>query len=411
MSALTLPVRRTAEGLLTPAADRPEVLPALPADTLVAMLREAGLGGRGGAGFPTWRKVAAIAGSDAPVVVGNGAEGEPASAKDAALLTVRPHLVMDGLTVLARTLRSTEVYLYVGPPALVPRLQQVAVARHDSGVDLVPIRVVAAPAAFLAGETSAVVSWLSGGAAAPQTTPPHATASGVKGRPTLVQNVETLAHVALIARYGAAWFAARGTADEAGSLLLTVGGAVAEPGVIEVAHGTPLTEVLDLAGGNTSPLSAVLVGGYHGGWISAADIPAARMSRPGLAGLGSSLGAGVVVALPVGCCGVIETARVLDYLAGQSAGQCGPCLNGMPRLATLFGTLAAGAAPRPVLDELRRIAGLVDGRGACHHPDGAVRFLRSGLRVFGAEIDAHLHGRCSATIRTPILPTSGSRGR
>jgi NADH:ubiquinone oxidoreductase subunit F (NADH-binding) len=123
----------------------------------------------------------------------------------------------------------------------------------------------------------------------------------VDGAPTLVQNVETLAHIALIARHGAAWFRAAGTPDEPGTFLATVGGAVATPRVVETGYGVPLNELLDAAGGATAPLQAVLVGGYHGGWIPAH--PALPVSRAALAPYGASPGAGVVLALPTGVCG------------------------------------------------------------------------------------------------------------
>ncbi len=375
----------------------------LTARELVALLRDAGIGGRGGAGFPTWRKVEAVAGGRGrPVVIANAAEGEPASGKDAWLLTRRPHLVLEGLAVVANALDAREVYLYVGRPTLVAPLQRLANGRRDRH----RVHVVDAPAAFLAGEETAAINWLSGRAAAPRTKPPLVVHEGLMGRPTLVQNVETLAQVALITRHGAGWFREAGTPDEPGTLLLTVTGAVQRPGIVEAEHGTALADVLQSAGGTTGPLSAVLLGGYHGGWITAAEADRARLSRQELAHLGTSLGAGVVVALSGSSCGVSETARVLTYLARESAGQCGPCLNGLPHLARVLEAVARGQAKPAAVDELSRVAGLVQGRGACHHPDGSVRLLRSALRVFDGEVQTHLRGHCTATRPQRVLPTA-----
>jgi NADH:ubiquinone oxidoreductase subunit F (NADH-binding) len=186
----------------------------------------------------------------------------------------------------------------------------------------VPVRLVAAPDAFVAGEESAAVAAVAGRSAVPADKLLRVTDAGA-----LVQNVETLAHIALIARRGPAWFRSAGTAEEPGTFLATVSGAVADPGVVEAGYGIRLGELIDAAGGATGRLHAVLVGGYHGGWVPAhPDVP---VSRAGLAAYGAAPGAGVVIALPAGSCGLAETARIAGYLAGQVAGQCGPCINGV----------------------------------------------------------------------------------
>ncbi|MDX6392344.1 MAG: hypothetical protein QOJ73_3407, partial [Streptosporangiaceae bacterium] len=149
---------------------------------------------------------------------------------------------------------------------------------------------------------------------------------------------------------------------------------------------------------------AVLVGGYHGAWLPAWQAAQMTLSNASLRPAGGFVGAGVVVALPADRCGVAEAARVTRYLALESAGQCGPCFNGLPRIATVLDELA-GSRPDPrALAAIRRWAGLVEGRGACHHPDGTVRFVRSALHVFAEEIDRHEHGRCSAPGGRPFLP-------
>jgi NADH:ubiquinone oxidoreductase subunit F (NADH-binding) len=216
----------------------------------------------------------------------------------------------------------------------------------------------------------------------------------VGGAPTLVQNVETLAHIALITRYGPERFRQQGTREEPGTFLATVSGTVGQPGVYEVPFGAPVGDAIAAAGGVTAPVQALLVGGFHGAWV--VGPPETPLSRAGLQRYGASPGAGVLLALPYGRCGLVETAHVLDYLAAQSAGQCGPCRNGLPRLASTFGWLARADRNRSLAAQVEHLAALVDGRGACHHPDGTVRLVRSALRTFGSEVAMHLEGRCSS---------------
>jgi NADH:ubiquinone oxidoreductase subunit F (NADH-binding) len=229
----------------------------------------------------------------------------------------------------------------------------------------------------------------------------------VGGAPTLVQNVETLAHMALIARYGPGWFRQVGTQAEPGSMLATIRQADGMVRIVEAAVGTPLRDLLKAdfgTDGTHGTAQAILVGGYHGTWLPAPAAAGLTLDNAGLQAAGASVGAGVLVALPASSCGLAETARVVRYLALESAGQCGPCLNGLPRIAD---GLAALAAPRPdarVRTDIERWARLVSGRGACHHPDGSVRFVRSALTVFAAELRLHERGVCSASSRQPFLP-------
>ena len=367
-------------------------LPDLNAAQLIEMLREAGLTGRGGAGFPVWRKLAAVHAARRPaVVIANGAEGEPASGKDKTLLASRPDLVLDGLQLVARALGARAAHVYVSP-ASVARVRSVLDSRRRAG-DAAVLHI--APDAFVSGEESAVVAAVSRRPAMPADKRVRIVESGVGGAPTLVQNVETLAHIAQIVRHGPGWFRSAGTYDEPGTFLATVGGAVAAPGVVEAGYGVRLGDLVGAAGGATERLQAVLIGGYHGGWVPAD--PTLPVSRAALAPYGASPGAGIVLALPAGVCGLAETARIAGYLAGQTAGQCGPCINGLPRLADTLADLA-GRRARPGLPaEVQRLAALVTGRGACRHPDGTARMIGSGLRAFQDDVAAHLAGRCLAT--------------
>jgi NADH:ubiquinone oxidoreductase subunit F (NADH-binding) len=380
---------------------------------LIAEAQSAGLTGRGGAAFPVHRKLAAVADHARDrrraVVVANGAEGEPASGKDAALLWGAPHLVLDGLQLAAQATGATEAFLYVHRgEQLSRRLLGALRQRAAAGLDRVEVEFVPAPDAFLAGEESALAGWINGGPARPAFKQPPVYERGVAGLPTLVQNVETLAHLALIARFGAGWFRALGTAAEPGTMLATVHRADGGSYITETSLGTPLTALLpaELAGPGAPAggVQAVLVGGYHGAWLAPEQAAGLALSNASLRPAGAFAGAGVLAALPAGRCGLAETARVGRYLALQSAGQCGPCFNGLPHIAGALDELAGPNPRRQALADVQRWAGLVTGRGACHHPDGFVRFVRSALTVFRAELDAHARGRCTATDHTPFLP-------
>jgi NADH:ubiquinone oxidoreductase subunit F (NADH-binding) len=373
--------------------------------TLIETVAAAGLTGRGGAAFPVHRKLAAVAGQRRPVVIGNGAEGEPASGKDQALLWLCPHLVLDGLQLAAETVRADTVGLYVRRGERLHRhLRDALSERAAARLDPVPVEIIGAPPRFLAGEESALASVAAGGASLPRQKPPLPSERGVAGRPTLVQNVETLAHLALIARYGADWFRSVGTRAEPGSMLATIHRAGGRPDVIEVALGTPLRDLI--AGRGPAP-QAVLVGGYHGAWLGTAEASGLPLANTALRPAGAFVGAGVVAALPADRCGLAETARVARYLALESAGQCGPCFNGLPRMATALTELARPGRPQAASAaraDLERWAGLVEGRGACHHPDGTARLIRSALRVFGDEAELHARGRCTGRQARPFLP-------
>jgi len=372
------------------------------AGALIGDVRAAGLTGRGGASFPVYRKLEAVAAArpGRAIVVGNAAEGEPASHKDEALLFAAPHLVLDGLQLAAEAVGARRAVLYVRADLRErTRLDAQMPERYANRLDRVAVEIVSAPARFLAGEESAMASLLSGGPAAPQFTPPRVFERGVDGRPTLVQNVETLAHLALIARYGPGWFRALGTPDEPGTMLCTLRQAGGSASVAEAAIGTPLAGLLDLRAA-----SAVLVGGYHGAWVTAAQASALALSNAALRPAGAFTGAGVLAALPADRCGLVESARVVRYLALESAGQCGPCRSGLPSIAAALAELAGGRPGPQVLTDLSRWAGLAEGRGACHHPDGTVRFVRSALSVFAAEVRQHQQGRCTAASHRPFLP-------
>ncbi len=375
--------------LLAP-ADGP--LPRTARAEMLAEIEASGLTGRGGAAFPTARKLAAVARAGDAVVVANGTEGEPASWKDKVLLAENPHVVVDGAVVAARMVGAREIVFAVGRAnrTVRKRLEQALAARGD-GVD-VSIRTV--PDRFVAGEESALLNNLTGGPAKPTLRKPYE-------RGVLVQNVETLANIGLIARNGASWFRERGTREEPGTVLVTMLGAVRRPGVVEVDLGTPVREVVQRFGGLTALPHALLIGGYFGTWVRARDVFDLPLANAALRPFGAALGARTIVVLPPDACGLEESARVARYLADESAGQCGPCVFGVASLADALEELD--------VSRLRRIAPQVSGRGACAHPTGATRFVASAVDVFADEIECHRAGRCTGPAHPPVLPVGASR--
>jgi NADH:ubiquinone oxidoreductase subunit F (NADH-binding) len=224
-----------------------------------------------------------------------------------------------------------------------------------------------------------------------------------------VQNVETLANIALIARHGGTWFRQVGTASEPGSVLVTLLGAVRRPGVVEIALGTPFPELMARGGGLTAPVQALLVGGYFGTFVPPSCL-GLTLSNDALRPQGAALGARAIAVIPNEVCGVAETARVVRYLARESAGQCGPCLFGLDALAGAVESIAdCNPNASVAYARLARLEAQIEGRGACAHPDGAVRLLASSLRVFHDEFAAHLQGQCTAASSEPLLPTPAKR--
>ena len=389
----------------------PRVVDRLDRERSLDSLEVSGLRGRGGSGFPTakkWRAVADGAGARGSVVVANGSEGEPASYKDRTLMRLRPHLVIDGLILAAQTVRAGSAILVV-PRTFTEEasaLRRALAQRRRAGErHRFVLEIVQPPHRYVAGESSAVVQYLNGGDARPTFTPPSAWQQGVRGRPTLVQNVETLAHVALIARYGSAWFREAGTMDSPGTGLFTVLGTVDSPAVIECALGIPLVDLARLGGGMYAAPQAALIGGYFGGWIGRDQLDSVHLEHASLRKLGGALGCGMVAFLGREGCGVAETAAVLEFFARESADQCGPCFVGLRAVANSFGDINRGAAAPDSVDRLQRWAKQIRDRGACHHPDGAVIILESALRVFADDIAQHAAGSpCHYARASRLLP-------
>ena len=367
---------------------------------LVASLEASGLLGRGGAGFPVGRKWRAMADRShgRAVVVANGAEGEPASFKDRVLMASRPHLVIDGAILAAEAVGADEIVFYIGEEhaAAVAAMSRALAERRDEIRH--PARIVEAPVGYVAGEATAAVNFINTGKALPTTTPPRMSERGVAGRPTLVQNVESLAYAALIARFGEHWYRSAGRLMSRGTGLVTVTGAARDQGVREIELGTTIGEVAAEAGAREADTRAVVLGGYFGTWASAADAWSMPLDPVVMKSAGLTFGCGIVGLLPIDACGVSATARIMGFLAKESAAQCGPCRFGLGALGAVTARVAQGRAGADDLDRIEQLTAVTGGRGACHHPDGAVQLMTSALNVFGDEFRHHARtGRCSVT--------------
>ncbi|WP_405883886.1 ferredoxin [Streptomyces sp. NBC_01384] len=384
-------------------------------DGLLALAEAVDLSGRGGAGFPFARKArATLATADRtgapPVIVVNGAEGEPASAKDKMLLGRAPHLVLDGACLAAAAFGAEEIV--IGVAAGSPGEISVPAALAERELPC-PARTICLPERFVSGESGALIRGINGLPVAPAPLKARAAeggTGGVRRRPTLLSNAETWAQLAVAARLGPDAYAAVGTAAEPGTVLLTVNRPGADPLVVEVPTGTRLGPVLDACG--LQPGAGVLVGGYHGAWLHPSDAIDAPLSRAGLAGLGGTLGAGAIVTLPDDTCPLGEIAQVAAWLAAESAGQCGPCKRGLPEAAEALAVLADGTAEPAVLEDVRRALVTARDGGACSHPDGTARFLLTALEVFSEDVAAHLSGPgCGRPVRgaLPLPPAKGAR--
>jgi NADH:ubiquinone oxidoreductase, NADH-binding (51 kD) subunit len=263
----------------------------------------------------------------APVVVVNATEGEPGSAKDKMLMIRSPYLILSGAALVAEAIGAEEIVIGVAGNELANRSMEAAIAA-EPGLRKIA-RVVQMPDRFISGESGALVRGINGKRPVPPGRKVLASDFGVADLPTLLSNASTFAQLAVLALLGPERFAAVGMPEEPGTVLLSVGGSAAQPGRGRSAHRCS-------AGGGPRHLpgpagDGVLVGGYHGMWLPAGTAYVVPVSREGLAAVGGTLGSGIVLPLGDGTCPLGEVSRIASYLAGESAGQCGPCKLGLPR--------------------------------------------------------------------------------
>ncbi|MFJ4582740.1 NADH-ubiquinone oxidoreductase-F iron-sulfur binding region domain-containing protein [Streptomyces echinatus] len=362
---------------------------------LLDRISAAGLRGRGGAGFPAAVKLAAVRNAPGrPVVVANGEEGEPGSVKDRWLLRHRPHVVLDGMRLVAAVTGAGHGFVYLSD-APAERAVRRALAERPTGLR---VDVVRTEHTYVAGEETAVVRRIDGGPALPTAKPPRPFESGVQGAPTLVANVETLARIALMharpesaeAVAGAHLVTLSGTGREGPA---TGGPAAGGAALAEVPAGTHLKALADLCGHGRadSVLLGGLFGGLHGaGW---ADLP---LDHDRLGEAGGALGCGALHFLHPEDCPVAVATEAAAYLAAQSARQCGVCVSGTRALAGTLTAVARGTADADASDQLHRWSRGLPGRGACGLLDAAARVVGTLLAHFPDRVDGHRHAVCPA---------------
>jgi NADH-quinone oxidoreductase subunit F len=375
-----------------------------------------GLRGRGGAAFPLATKwEAALSHAPPRHVVVNGAEDEPGSLKDRYLLATRPHLVLDGALCSAVALGAGHVVCYVNEEAVQPLEQTAAAIEEVRAAGLAgdfSLSLVAAPAAYVAGEDSCALEFIEHGGPKPQprAKPPYPAEHGLHGQPTAVSNVETLAHVALIARHGAGWFTEVGTRGYPGTLLVTLPAGCARPGVYEVAGGAPFGSVLEECGGGPSgaPFRGAQVGGPAAGWLTAADFDV-PLDPEAMSVRGSMLGCAAVRLLTEDRCAVDAVAEVERFFAAESCGKC-PLCRGETQF---FDRVLAGLRDNKAIKEAHLDKALELASAAATGTDCALaRFpaapLRTAREHFPEDFAAHLEGGdCGRTHYGSVMSISG----
>jgi NADH-quinone oxidoreductase subunit F len=384
-----------------------------PAD-IVRRVEDAGLMGKGGAGFPAgrkWRYLREAAARAAPgprYLCVNGDEMEPGSFKDRFLLEALPHQLVEGVILAAYAIGAGEAIVLIRDAY---RAGAAAVARaiaeaEDSGLlgrnilgsgfDLT-VRVHASAGRYIVGEETALIAAIEGGRPVPRRRPPYPAQSGLWGRPTLVNNVETLSAVPHIVARGAAWFRGLSRTREGGTKLYGLSGRVSRPGLIEAPVGTTAGELLDQAGGvrDGRALLAFQPGGGATAFLEAADLDT-PMDFEHLRLAGSALGTGSMIVLDDRSCPVAAIARHARFYARESCGWCTPCREGLPWVSRLLDALEAGQGRAEDIDMLRLHVAMAGppGRSFCDLMAGALNPLRSGLERFGDIFAAHLDGAC-----------------
>jgi NADH-quinone oxidoreductase subunit F len=354
-------------------------------DALVEAVRAAGLRGRGGGWFETARKWQAVRveGGD-PFVVANGAEGEPGSLKDRWLMRRRPHAVLQGLGLAMRAVGAREGCVYLKGSLAAEEGALSAALPEVRETAALSIEVRRGDDSYVGGEETAVLEVLEGRRAWPRPKPPLPSAVGFRGRPTLVQNVETLARVPDAVHDPAAFHAGEQT-------LVSLWGHVARPGVYEVALGTPLRAVIEAHGGGAD------VGMLFPAGPSAAPLAASQLDLPldpaALRAAGSALGTAALLVVRASACPLAVAASLAGFFEREACGQCPPCTVGTARLAGVLRAVEAGDARARDLADLAEAAGFMAGHGYCAHGRTAAAAVTGLLKRFPDDVAAHLEAR------------------
>jgi NADH-quinone oxidoreductase subunit F len=388
-------------------------------EDVVAEVVGSGLRGRGGAGFPTgrkWRLTREAPGSPKYVIC-NGDEGDPGAFMDRGVLESDPHSVIEGMLIACYAIGAEEAFVYVRAeyPLAVRRLQLALNQAAEKGF-LGPrilgtdfgcsISIREGAGAFVCGEETALIASIEGRRGMPRYRPPFPATSGLWGRPTCINNVETFANVAWIVKNGASAFAALGTARSKGTKVFALAGKVARGGLVEVPMGMTLRQIVEAIGGGTGsgrPLKAVLVGGPSGGCIPA-DLADTPVDYESLTATGAIMGSGGMVVLDEGACMVDIARYFLSFTQRESCGKCTFCRLGTLRMLEVLNRIVAGEGVPEDLPQLEELAKQVKRTSLCGLGQTAPNPVLTSIRYFRPEYEAHIREkRCPAKVCRPLL--------
>jgi NADH-quinone oxidoreductase subunit F len=375
-------------------------------DQVVQELKASGLRGRGGAGFPTgvkWDKVLNHRVKERYFVC-NAGEHEPGTFKDRHLLKTIPHQLIEGCLIASWTAQAKASFIYVNheyqeerenlKKALAQAKERGFVGNNilGSGIDI-DLQVFEGHGSYVAGEETAMLESMQGRPAMPRQKPPfYPTDYGLYGKPTLVNNVETLCNIPRILHKGAAWFTEVGTEKCPGTMMFSLSGAVNRPGVYEMPMGVTVRELIERCGGGVPGgrnIKAVFPGGPAFSMVTAdqLDLP---MDFDSLKKAGTGLGSAGVIVVDDATCMVRQTLKFSDFFKGESCGQCPPCRMGTINLATLMTKIEAGEGTQKDLDSLLQLCGFVKGTGYCTLVTGAAVLVQSSVKLFRHEFEEHI---------------------
>jgi NADH-quinone oxidoreductase subunit F len=378
---------------------------------VIEELKRSGLRGRGGAGFPAgekWHRVRQAVG-EPKMVIANGDEGDPGAFMDRMLMESFPYRIIEGLAIAAYAVGAKEGYFYIRReyPLAVQRIRDaigecerrgfLGRSLFGSTMDLT-LHIAEGASAFVCGEETALIASIEGQRGVPRFRPPYPAESGLWGRPTLVNNVETLANVPWIVRHGAGAFAALGTANSKGTKVFALAGKIRRGGLIEVPMGVTIRQIVEEIGGgikNDRSFKAVQIGGPSGGCIPAA-MADTRVDYEALGEVGAIMGSGGLVVMDESDCMVDIARYFLSFTQAQSCGRCTPCRIGTRRMLDILDRICEGRGTRRDLDELEPLARNIEQSSLCGLGKTAPRPILTTLRYFRDEYEAHLSGRCPA---------------
>ncbi len=396
-----------------------KVLTEMTPDDVIKTVLDSGIRGRGGAGFPTGRKwmFAKASVSDKKYVVCNADEGDPGAFMDRSILEGDPHAVLEAMAIAGYAIGADEGYIYVRAeyPIAVHRLQIAIKQARENGLlgkDIfgtgfnfdITLRLGAG--AFVCGEETALLTSIEGNRGEPRPRPPFPAVKGLFGKPTIVNNVETLANIAQIINNGAEWFASMGTERSKGTKVFALGGKITNTGLVEIPMGTTLREVVEEIGGgvpNGKKFKAAQTGGPSGGCIPASliDTP---IDYDNLVAIGSMMGSGGLIIMDEDTCMVDIAKFFLEFTVDESCGKCAPCRIGTRRLLEILDKITHGEGEMEDIDRLEELAAFIKSSSLCALGQSAPNPVLSTLRYFRDEYVAHVRDKkCPAGVCKHLL--------